>query len=50
MVSNHSVAGKPVPMPLLLLVSLLWAFSPGLIKGRLVGIVDIQDLPKFKIM
>jgi len=25
-------------MPLLLLVSLLWAFSPGLIKGRLVGI------------
>jgi drug/metabolite transporter (DMT)-like permease len=25
-------------MPLLLLVSVLWAFSPGLIKGRLVGI------------
>jgi drug/metabolite transporter (DMT)-like permease len=25
-------------MPLLLLVSLIWAFSPGLIKGRLVGL------------
>jgi hypothetical protein len=33
-----AVAPALPPMPILVLVSLIWAFSPGLIKGRLIGL------------